>query len=217
MLRSQQRDPSYDTEKKVVVKSPMVVKPAVNQAAASEWCEDLDDWGDSDGVGENGPECVVLDLSDKSVRDARVEIEEGESTQQVEDRMKALTVEETFVESNGTPSVGVVATQSYRGPYYLAAFISVVEEPETSAFEAEKLLKKYKIENHATMEIETGWNEKKVRDSGRHQRRKPGRHGDTTSVGGEAYEKGLARHGDKTFQKFHKQLSKVPQQILRCG
>lgn len=32
----------------------------------------------------------------------------------------------------------------------------------------------------------------------------------------EAYEKTTTKHGDKIFYKFHKRLSRCPQQVLRC-
>ena len=32
----------------------------------------------------------------------------------------------------------------------------------------------------------------------------------------EAYEKTTTKHGDKMFYKFHKRLSRCPQQVLRC-
>ena len=37
-------------------------------------------------------------------------------------------------------------------------------------------------------------------------------HGDTSS---ELYEKTLTKHGDKTFYKFHKRISRCPEQVLR--
>lgn len=36
------------------------------------------------------------------------------------------------------------------------------------------------------------------------------------SASSEAYEKSTAKHGDKTFYKFHKRLSRCPEQVLRC-
>ena len=36
------------------------------------------------------------------------------------------------------------------------------------------------------------------------------------STSTEAYEKATAKHGDKTFYKFHKRLSRCPEQVLRC-
>ena len=32
---------------------------------------------------------------------------------------------------------------------------------------------------------------------------------------GEEYEKGMAKHGDHAFQKFHKAISNCPRQIIR--
>lgn len=36
------------------------------------------------------------------------------------------------------------------------------------------------------------------------------------SFSSEAYEKTTTKHGDKMFYKFHKRLSRCPEQILRC-
>ena len=109
------------------------------------------------------------------------------------------------------------ATAAYHGPHYLAGFISVVEEPEADAYEDERLLKKYKVEQ-LSQDFSTDTDRKTkgvCSGGGQHKRGKAGRHGDAASAGGEVYEKGVARHGDKTFQKFHKHLSRFPQQILR--
>ena len=35
--------------------------------------------------------------------------------------------------------------------------------------------------------------------------------------GGEQYEKGVASHGDSTFHKFYKRISRCPSQVLRCA
>ena len=132
--------------------------------------------------------------------------------------MKTLTVEETLA---STSSDEVETLSLYQGPYYPAGYVSVVEEPAVSTLEAEELLKKYKydhpnyddstINDPVSQQVrrkETG-----LGNSG--QRQKGCRRGDSANDGGEVYEKGVAKHGDKTFQKFHKQLSKCPQQILR--
>ena len=36
------------------------------------------------------------------------------------------------------------------------------------------------------------------------------------SSSSEAYEKTTAKHGDRIFYKFHKRLSRCPEQVLRC-
>ena len=39
---------------------------------------------------------------------------------------------------------------------------------------------------------------------------------DYSSSSSEAYEKTATKHGDKIFYKFHKRLSRCPEQVLRC-
>ena len=215
VLRSQLKDPSYDSESKAVVKSSTTMaKASTNQSAASEWCEDVDDWGDDcagEVQGDDGWDSLA------SVLPQEATLQEAECTHRVEDMMKDLTLQEDCVESHDTPVV-MATTASYSGPYYLAAFISVVEEPEIDAHEDERLLKKYKIEPlNGDFSSEAEWKKVNTHNGGHRQRGKAGRRGDAASAGGESYEKGVARHGDKTFQKFHKNLSRFPQQILRYG
>ena len=110
-------------------------------------------------------------------------------------------------------------TGAYEGPRYSAAYIRTVEEGESTTSsldtEADKLLEQYQLENPDS--LVGGLN---VVGSGgrRHNRgtkvkRAEGTKADTG--GGEKYEKAVARHGDRTFLKFHKELSKCPQQIIR--
>lgn len=41
--------------------------------------------------------------------------------------------------------------------------------------------------------------------------------GGEETYGGEQYEKGVASHGDSTFHKFYKRISRCPSQVLRCA
>ena len=229
MLRSQLRD-SLDYE----LKQEKDSKPSATAdswgsqkqtvSSAVEWCEDVDDWGDGGGGdwaagdggddGDSGEVGLNSQKADSSIEEAS----RSDDRHQIEDMLMSMTVRDTSAKNSCDRTCSeVVILPSYEGPYYPPGFISVVEESDTSTSEIEELLKKYKnvrpnldfTTNGLAMEQEG----KKGRQSGRRQ--KGGCHGDGAGGGGEVYEKGMARHGDQTFQKFHKQLSKFPQQILR--
>ena len=220
MLRSQQKDPSYEKEK-----PQASVAAAYNisngKDGAREWCEDLDDWGDETRV------CEEEVLKSQCTSDPlRTVIESSNiGCSQVEELMKSMSIQEavetipkeTLADvTNGTLPVETKPLPFYQGPYYPASYIAVVEEPEASA-EDEELLKKYKSD-HSNFDDELAPEEgRKRKESDRHKRDRKenylSRGGATSS--GEMYEKSVAKHGDKMFQKFYKQLSKCPQQILR--
>ena len=224
VLRSQQKDPSYEKEE------PMPLAPAHNVSnckdAAREWCEDLDDWGDGTGVSEE--EVLNLQESSDPLRDIAQISNVGCS--QVEELMKSMTIQEAIETipkealmgiSHDTDMLPVEAKTPalYQGPYYPASYIAVVEEPETSA-EDKELLKKYKSD-HPSFDLTVNGlapeEERRKKESNCHKsgRKEKGLSRGCATSGGEVYEKSVARHGDKMFQKFYKQLSKCPQQILR--
>ena len=103
----------------------------------------------------------------------------------------------------------------YNGPNFQAYHLSVIHEPSEASEEEDKvkqLLLKY------TREKGTDWKEET--EEGRGRKRKPlhvssGGSGGKSARSMEGYEKSLARHGDKVFQKFHKALSRCPHQVLR--
>ncbi len=87
---------------------------------------------------------------------------------------------------------------TYSAPFYPPAYLCVIEEPEMSSSKqlqhAQILLKQYQRED-PIMEPEF-----------------PSR---GKSSGSEGYEKTAVKHGDRAFQKFHKQLEKCPRQLIR--
>ena len=197
--------------------------------AAREWCEDLDDWGDGTDVGNE----EVLNLQQDTSNPLRnvAEISNGVCSQ-VEEQMKSMTIQEQEVVetipeetkaaavSNDTLPVDTKTTPLYEGPHYLASYIAVVEEPEAIA-EDKELLKKCYESDHLSFDLtvdglalEEG---RRKKESDRHKRgrKENGLSRVGATSGGEVYEKSVAKHGDKTFQKFYKYLSKCPQQILR--
>ena len=230
VLRSQQKDPSY--EKEEPRPSPTARSVTNTRDAAREWCEDLDDWGDEMGLSEE----AVWNSQDSSDPLRHVTENSVVGIAHVEDLMKSMTVQEAsgLIETPTTPSSEFLdetsATDSlaaetktlplYQGPCYPASYIAVVEEPEAISAEDKELLKKYKSNLPSfdfTVEGLPLKQEKRKKEPDRHRsgQRENGCTRDGASSGGEIYEKSVARHGDRTFQKFYKQLSKCPQQILR--
>ena len=230
MLRSQQKDPSYEKEEPRPSAAAQSVANATD--AAREWCKDFDDWGDEMGLSEEAM------WNSQDVGDPQRSVSENSviGISQVEELMKSMTVKEAsgLIETSTTPSgtfleetsaadslaVKTKAPPLYQGPYYPASYIAVVEEADAISAEDKELLKKYKNDLPSfdfTVNGLAPEQEKRKKASDRHKsgRKENGYSRDGASSGGEIYEKSVARHGDKTFQKFYKQLSKCPQQILR--
>ena len=91
----------------------------------------------------------------------------------------------------------VAPPSPYNGPYFPSSYVTVLEEPSEPKYtrKVEELLERYYRENpnfEPTSDL-------KLKGSG----------------SSEKYERSVAMHGDRAFQKFHKQLSKCPDQILR--
>ena len=223
MLRSQQKDPSYEKEDP----RPSAAVQSISENgkdAARDWCEDLDDWGDETGISEEEM------LTSQSTSDPLRNVSElpNIACRQIEEQMKSMTIQEAAEMIPEETSAAVtdalpVETKTpvlYHGPYYPASYIAVVEEPEASVEEDKELLKKYK-RDHSSFDItmdglaseEEG--RKKESDYRKSGRKENGLSRGGAASGGEVYEKGVAKHGDKVFQKFYKQLSRCPQQILR--
>lgn len=219
VLRSQQKDPSY--EKEEPWPSAAANDISNSKDGAREWGEDLDDWGDETEV------CKEEVLSSQATIDPPRNVTENSNTgcSQVEELMKSMSIqeavemipEETLADvTSGTLPVETKAPPFYQGPYYPASYIAVVEEPEASA-EDEELLKKYKSV-HSSFDDKLAPDEgrrKKESDRNKRVRKENGLSRGGATGGGEIYEKSVAKHGDKMFHKFYKQLSKCPQQILR--
>ena len=91
----------------------------------------------------------------------------------------------------------VAAPSPYHGPYFPSSYVTVFEEPSEPKCtpKVKELLERYYREN-PNFEPTSGLEQK-------------------GTGSGEKYERSVAMHGDRTFQKFHKQLSRCPDQILR--
>lgn len=108
-------------------------------------------------------------------------------------------------------------SSQYLGPFFPPKFIRVVEAVATDFDTAENakiqaLLQKYQQEHQDIFDENvpgrSSTKRKQASASG-------SRTGASSRSQGEGYEKVVARHGDRTFQKFYKQLSKCPEQIMR--
>ncbi len=95
------------------------------------------------------------------------------------------------------------------GDYYPPCYISVIDEPRESAVEMKKvkeLLVKYQRENPDPVQ---------GRESSSCRKKQGAKSKNTAERGGEGYEKTIAKHGDRSFQKFYKQMLRCPNQIMR--
>ena len=111
----------------------------------------------------------------------------------------------------------------YEGPFFPSFYVNVLEEPgdgETSFdSRARELLDQYRRET-GDIGKDEAMKSKSRKGAAVHDikksKSKPRSAGHSKGQNSsEEYEKTVAKHGDVAFQKFHKQLLKCPQQILR--
>ena len=88
---------------------------------------------------------------------------------------------------------------AYHGPRYDSFYINVFEE-QSLTHDSSDMDHAYELLQEYNRTSENGIT---------------GREQSTGSGGGEVYERATANHGDTTFLKFHKQLSKCPRQVIR--
>ena len=117
-----------------------------------------------------------------------------------------------FVQASNVQA-GCTPKEPLTGPYFTPMYMYVVEEPTewkpSDLKQVEELLQKYKTENEDSFDVLLGIVK---RDS--HQKSGVDER-ETGGSGCEAYEKTVARHGDRAFHKFKKRLSLCPNQVLR--
>ena len=123
------------------------------------------------------------------------------------------------VESKCTDTQGGVESKctqvSFKGPHFESFYLNVVSEPSSEhrdSQQVEQLLQKYRQENQENCNEQEKSKKQCPRNS---QGRSGGSKMEQKGGGGERYEKTVAKHGDKTFQKFKKALSLCPSQVLR--
>lgn len=132
-------------------------------------------------------------------------------THSLADEVNALTLSSEQTESGHD-------LLAYQGPYFGSFYINVINEPSADEMmmeQVKELLQKYGKENVEEL------HDPRREDYERGGKRKPsgggsgGAGGKRGADGGERYEKTVAKHGDRVFQKFHKVMSRCSNQILR--
>ena len=162
----------------------------------NEWCSGADDWGEREDEREQDKETETFENNSGTTAQAV-----GGNIQK-SDHIK--------LEAEYTPK------DLLTGSYFRPMYMNVVEEPTASndsdQQKVEELLQKYKMENEEHFEglLLSGDAAKRgtQENSGGNDKRAQG-------SGNERYEKTVAKHGDRLFEKFKKRLSLCPNQVLR--
>ena len=135
---------------------------------------------------------TVLPISSSQLPVPVFETEKGNvNVENITNSIQCLKIKQS--QSNG----------GYEGPKYPSFYINVFENPEVSFYDeyftrAQGLMSSYRGDL-----FEGGGGGGKTTEPGREVGRN------------EVYESSVAKHGDKTFQKFQKELSICPEQIIR--
>lgn len=115
-------------------------------------------------------------------------------------------------------SIGTTPTTDYKAPFFPPYYINVLEEISNDNThldgKVKELLDQYYMDTGDTIE-EAAVMSKPRKGTAQKKPLESERKKCSGQSAGEAYEKAMARHGDVTFQKLHKQLQKCPRQILR--
>ena len=103
----------------------------------------------------------------------------------------------------------------YLGPFFPPQFIRVTEAVTTDSdpvatAKVQALLQKYQQEHQDIFHDSIPGRSSTMRKQASASGSSAGSRGQ-----GEGYEKVIAKHGDRTFQKFYKQLLKCPEQVMR--
>ena len=161
-------------------------------------------------LGSGGQACTVALATSETQCEERLNGAEADS---LVDEVTALTLSSEQTDSGH-------GSFTYQGPHFGSFYVNVLNEPlaeEKMVEQVEKLLQRYGGEN---MEE---WRDARGEDYERNGKRKQSRGGGSGAGAGgkrgadkgERYEKAVAKHGDRMFQKFHKVMSRCPHQILR--
>ena len=192
----------------------------------NNWCVGADDWGVVEMEKQDG--------GNDSKFEQNINYKEIQHTNNLED----FGVEsKTEVESLSKSSVNVHKTDNIhvsdltqtieslnlsslqhalpplKGPHFKSFYLNVLSEPPSEhgdSQQAEKLLQQYRLQNQENEPMDCL---EKLHSYDSQARSQSG--GKSEQTGGESYEKAVAKHGDKTFEKFKKALSRCPNQILR--
>lgn len=193
---------------------------AAVEAGSNKVCEVRSDVEDRELKKETSEATVAAEPG----RSGMCEVSNGmcEARSNVEDRElggKEETPEVIVAVEPGSRDVCEVRNNAedvtlYHGPSYPCAYIRVVEgwTGRSASKTVNDLMQKYLMENPeclVTAELQA--------NSGREREKRKHNKGKKVEVNTaeDGYEKATARHGDKAFLKFQKELAKCPQQILR--
>ena len=114
---------------------------------------------------------------------------------------------------------------SFSGPHFKPLYLNVLNEPASTLSEhndldqAKELLVKYRVENSDSdiFDVEPSHSGVKKTNCLPSRKSKVQQHSSNQcsgTSGSEMYEKIVAKHGDRTFQKFQKTLARCPEQVL---
>ena len=167
------------------------------ELAMSGWCVGEDEWGEEETSEDSDLVSITQTVNNIQVSDQAV------NGIQVSDR--AGTDGQVIPKAEAKHR----ATLPFTGPYFKPMYVNVIEEPsEPSDLQrARELLQRYRTESGDSLEDFSSSSGGGRKQSGRD---KKGQGSDS-----ENYEKTVAKHGDRTFEKFKKYLSLCPNQVLR--
>lgn len=218
-LVTTETNPAQETTVDHSEPKPATTTTAGTNLVPNEWCTGADEWGDEAATAETRVD-NILNLS-QTLEDILVlEKDQEKAFPQTpkEGSNEPVTGEPVAREPvsgepvTGEPVAGEPASgEQVTGPYFNPMYINVIEEPaatyeDTDLKRAEALLEMYKMENDPSFED--------FKKQKKKHRSLAGGSGSGRG-GGEKYEKSMAKHGDRTFQKFKKKLSLCPSQVLR--
>nr|XP_054755349.1 programmed cell death protein 2-like [Lytechinus pictus] len=195
-----------------------------------DWCDDADDWGDDDGVGDDHEALTQLGMSKKKSFAAVVAASSDDpvlpaanntmtrsNTSELEHGLEQLSLytEGPLNQHQVQPCsskpvsawsevVSEPVTSDKTVPELLSFFINVFDEPsamsENLLTHEHQLMREYQKREGVSL---SEWQEDAKGMSG------------SGGGKGEGYEKVTAKHGDRTFEKFIKKIQTCPEQCIR--
>nr|XP_054755173.1 programmed cell death protein 2-like [Lytechinus pictus] len=204
----------------------------LNDAATfdTDWCDDADDWGDDDGVGDDHEALTQLGMSKKKSFAAVVAASSDDpvlpaanntmtpsNTSELEHGLEQLSLhtEGPLNQHQVQPSsakpvsawsevVSEPVTNYENVPEFVSYFINVFDEPSAMSVNLltheHQLMREYQKREGVSL---SEWQEDAEGMSG------------SGGGKGEGYEKVTAKHGDRTFEKFIKKIQTCPEQCIR--
>lgn len=180
-----------------------------SSVALGDWCEGEDDWDDGgDDVVSMLGSLEHSVVTSNSCNNATTTTNATSSDLSTNSKAPTSSCEE-MRQGVGT---GIATVQQYQGPSYAAGYVRVMEaKAPAPSHQVTSLLARYCSDNpDSPVTTTNGGCAKDLEGTGRQKQCAGG------GGGGEKYEKSRARHGDKVFLKFQKELANCPQQIIRC-